>query len=54
MGFRLREPLEFSVKVPCWNWRIDLGQSGLVAGEGLACVVACGVGRGDTRLETAR
>lgn len=36
MGFRLSEPLAFSVKVPCWNWRSALGQSGLVAGAGLA------------------
>jgi hypothetical protein len=54
MGFRVSEPLAFSVKVPCWNWRIALGQFGLVAGEGLACDAAGGRGTYDWRLRGSR
>lgn len=52
MGFRLKDPLAFSVKVPCWNWRSALGQLGLVAWEGLAYDAAWE--RGNIRLEIAR
>lgn len=50
MGFRLKDPLAFSVKVPCWNWRSALGQLGLVAWEGLAYTLRGSEGTYDWRL----